>query len=176
MELSFTREFQVPVGDPSVAAIKIEKFLPLNVGDPAPELAGKSLEGKEIRLADLRGKVVLLDFWATWCAPCVGELPNLKRAYDRYLADGKLVIIGISVDDDADRLRSFLKEKDVPWTQISLGGTESNPIAKSYNVSGVPATFLIGPDGKVVAKDLTGQALHDELAKLLGTAAQAKAE
>lgn len=173
MEFSFTREIRVPVGDPSVVMIRIEKFLPINIGDIAPELAGATLDGKEIRLADLRGKVVLLDFWATWCAPCLAELPNLRRAYDKYSAEGKLVVIGISLDDDVEGVRSFVKERGIPWPLMVGGPAESNLVAKAYNVSGVPATFLIGSDGKVVAKDLTGQTLHDELAKLFPAVAQA---
>ncbi len=150
--------------------------MPINVGDVAPDFAATSLDGKEIRLADLRGKVVLLDFWATWCGPCLAELPNLRREYDEHTADGRFVILGVSFDDAPETVRKFVKEKNVPWGQIAAGPAEVNPIAKLYRVSGVPAMFLVGPDGRVVAKDLTGVALHDELARILASKPQAKGE
>ncbi len=148
----------------------------MKVGDSAPQFAEKTIDDKEVRLADLRGKVVLLDFWATWCAPCMAELPNLKTAHEKYAADGRLVIVGISLDSDAEAVRGFVRERGVPWAQIALGPAESNAVAKAYHVSGVPATFLIGEDGKVVARDVTGQALQDELAKLLPSTAKASRE
>jgi len=128
---------------------------------------GTTLAGKKIKLSELRGKVVLLDFWATWCSPCVAEIPNIKRAYEQYNKDGDFVVVGISVDQDPSAVTRFLKTRGVSWPQIAAGPADISPIAKTYNVSGVPATFLIDRDGKVVAKDLKGRRLGRELNKLL---------
>ncbi len=149
--------------------IRIDKFLPVKVGDPAPQFAEKTIDGKELRLSDYGGRFVLLDFWATWCAPCMAELPNLKTAYEKYAAEGRLVIIGVSLDSDVKDVRNFVRERSVSWAQLALGPAETNAVAKAYHVSSVPATFLIGPDGKIAASDLNGQALQDELARLLSS-------
>lgn len=167
MELSLEREIRVPVGDPKLAMLKIDKYLIIRVGETAPDFTATTLDGRPIKLDDLKGKIVLLDFWATWCAPCLAEMPNLKRAIDRYGKDGRFVVIGISLDDDAESVKRFVKQHGMGWAQVVLGPAEQNPVARKYNVSGVPAMFLIGPDGKVVAKDVRGRRLDTELSKLL---------
>jgi peroxiredoxin len=166
MDLSFTREIRVPVGDPKLAAIDIKKFLTINIGEQAPEFVATTLDGKELKLGDLRGKVVLLDFWATWCGPCIAELPNLQWAHKQFGLGGELVVVGISLDSNKDAVKEFVAKRDIHWRQIALGPAEQNPVAKEYTVSGVPATFLIGRDGKVVARDIQGWRLRTELKKL----------
>ena len=150
-----------------MARIDIEKFLIVAVGDTAPDFVGKSLDGQEVRLSDFSGKAVLLDFWATWCAPCVAELPNVHRVYERFGKDGQFAVIGISLDDDEQLVRRFVRRRELPWPQIVAGPADRNPLAKQYNVTGIPATFLIDAHGRVVAKDLRGDALERELAKLI---------
>lgn len=173
MEFSFTKEIRVPVGDPQVAMINIEKFLIIEVGETAPEFQVTTLEGTAFRLSDQRGKVVLVDFWATWCAPCIGDMPKIKRALETYGRDGRFVVIGISLDDPSSTVKEFVGNGRAPWPHAVLGPSETNPVAKAYNVSAIPATFLIGPDGKVVAKDLTGTRLERELSRLLPAMAHA---
>lgn len=136
------------------------------MGEEAPLFAAKDLEGNAVKLEDLRGKVVLLDFWATWCAPCLAELPNLEKLHEQFGDDG-LVILGVSVDAEASAVERFLEQRKIPWRQIAAGDTESNPIARKYNVSAVPSTFLIDKNGKVAAKDLTGWRLQRKVSKLL---------
>ncbi|MCH7813072.1 MAG: TlpA family protein disulfide reductase [Planctomycetes bacterium] len=165
--MAFTRQIRVPVGDPKLAQIDIEKFLIISIGEQAPEFAATTLDGRPFKLSELRGKVVLLDFWATWCAPCIGEMPNLLRAVEEYGGSGDFVIVGVSLDSSESAVKQFQQRRKIPWTQIVLGPAEQNPAAKKYNVSGIPATFLIDRDGKVVAKDLHGPALRRELGKLL---------
>jgi thiol-disulfide isomerase/thioredoxin len=145
----------------------------IQIGQEAPVFAAKSLDGRDIVLTDLRGKVVFLDFWATWCGPCIAEIPNIKRALETYGEDGRFVVIGVSLDTDDAVVKAFAQSRGVSWPQIRLGPAEENAVAKLYNVSGVPATFLIGPDGKVAAKDLTGKALGRAVAKLIPPAAVA---
>ncbi len=167
MDLSFSREIRVPVGDPKLARIKIDKFLIIRVGEPAPEFAGKTVDGNELKLSDLRGKVVLVDFWATWCGPCIAEMPNVRKAHDKYGKEGDFVVLGVSLDEDEKKVQRFVKKQNIPWPQIVAGPAEKNPIAKQYFVVGIPATFLIDAEGKIVAKDLRGRALQKEVRKLL---------
>ncbi len=156
----------MPVGDPKLATIKIDRLMIINVGDVAPDFTAETIDGQTIKLSDFRGKTVLLDFWATWCSPCVAEMPNIKQALDKFGSCGDLVVIGISLDQDPTTVKQFIKRKEIPWPQICKGPAEENPIAKKYNVSGIPATFLIDPQGKVAAKDIQSTALDQALTKL----------
>ncbi len=153
--------------------INIEKFLLLNIGEDAPNFTATSLDGKTIDLAKLRGKVVLIDFWATWCTPCIADMPAIRRVYDEYKSRG-FVVIGVSLDDEPSVVRRFAKSKKIPWPLCALGPQGKNPIAKAYSVEGIPATFLIGPDGKVVATQIRGRALKRKLAKLFPPQTQAQ--
>jgi peroxiredoxin len=171
LEVSYSQEIRVPVGDPKVGMIKIEKLLGVKVAEVAPDFQATTLDGKAIKLSDLRGKVVLLDFWATWCGPCIAELPNVKQAYEKYGKGGAFEIVGISLDQDPEQVRRFVKSQQMPWPQIVLG--PGNPVAKQYNVTAIPATFLIDRDGKVIAKDLRGKDLDQELAKHIKPPAEA---
>ena len=114
----------------------------------------------------MSGKVVLVDFWATWCPPCVAEMPNVIAAYNQYHDQG-FEIIGISLDQDKDALLAFTKENKMPWPQYFDGKGWSNEIAGQYGIRGIPATFLIGKDGKIAATDLRGPALKSKLDELL---------
>ncbi len=167
MDISFNREIRVPVGNPKLAKIDIDKFLIIRPGDQAPEFAATTTDGKTIKLSELEGKVVLIDFWATWCGPCVAELPNMKKAYTEFAKNDDFVVIGISLDEHAKTVQKFIKKTKLPWPQIVVGPAEKSPIAKKYNVSAVPATFLLDRKGKVVATDLRGGRLQAELRKLL---------
>ena len=138
----------------------------LAVGAVFPTFAEPDLDGKPLDLAAYKGKVVLIDFWATWCGPCVGELPNVLAAYAKYHAKG-FEIIGISLDKDHDKLTSFIKEKDMAWPQYFDGQGWQNKLSTKYGVNSIPATFLLDGEGKIVAKGLRGDALDQKLATLL---------
>jgi peroxiredoxin len=153
--------------------IKIDKLLGVKVAEVAPDFNGVTLNGFALKLSDLRGKVVLLDFWATWCGPCIAELPNVKQAYEKYGKGGAFEIVGISLDQDPEQVRRFIKSQQVPWPQIVLG--PGNAVAQQYNVTAIPATFLIDRDGKVIARDLRGTDLDKELAKHIELPAEAAA-
>ena len=117
----------------------------------------------------MKGKVVLIDFWATWCGPCIAELPNVLKAYEEYNDKG-FEIIGISLDNakDEDKLRTFVKDKKMTWPHAFDGQGWRNSLAKKFGISSIPATFLIGKDGKVVSTNLRGPALSKAVKKELG--------
>ncbi len=130
-------------------------------GQVLPELSPVvDLDGKPVSLADYRGKLVLLDFWATWCGPCIAEMPNVKEVYEKY-HDRGFEIIGISLDTDAAALHKFIKENQLPWRQIFDGKRWKTPLAQQYGVRGIPAQFLIDRAGRVISVKARGKRLHD---------------
>jgi thiol-disulfide isomerase/thioredoxin len=138
------------------------------VGKPL-ELEGQLVDGAPLDWGSYRGKVVLVDFWATWCGPCRAELPNVKRALAEY-QDRGFVVLGVSLDSDREALQQFLTDEQIPWANLFSEGDEGgwkHPMAVKYGVQAIPATFLVDRDGKVVAQDLRGEDLHQHLAKLL---------
>jgi thiol-disulfide isomerase/thioredoxin len=131
-----------------------------------PGFEEKDLDGKPLSIAALKGKVVLVDFWATWCGPCVRELPNVTKAYESHHKKG-FDIVGISLDQDEQKLRSFLKDKNMTWQQFFDGKGWGNKLAAKYGVNSIPATYLLGPDGKIIGKDLRGDDLVQAVTKAL---------
>jgi len=138
----------------------------LTVGKQFPDFAEKDLEGKELSVANYKDKIVLVDFWATWCGPCVGELPNVLKAYEKYHSKG-FEIVGISLDSDKNKLTSFMKQKNMTWQQFFDGKGWGNKLAGKYGVGSIPATYLLDGTGKIVAKDLRGEALVEKVASLI---------
>jgi thiol-disulfide isomerase/thioredoxin len=135
-------------------------------GATFPDFNEQDLAGKPLSIAGIKGKVVLVDFWATWCGPCVGELPNVLAAYQKHHADG-FEIIGISLDQDRQKLENFIKQKGMTWPQYFDGKGWENKLAQTYGVNSIPATFLLDGQGKIIGSDLRGEALEAAVAKAL---------
>ncbi len=138
----------------------------LAVGQVFPAIAEQDLDGKPLSLAAHKGKVVLVDFWATWCGPCVAELPNVLAAYEKYHGKG-FEIVGISLDQEKDALTTFIADRKMTWQQYFDGQGWENKLSREFGISSIPATFLLDKDGRIVAKDLRSEQLDKELAKLL---------
>jgi thiol-disulfide isomerase/thioredoxin len=135
------------------------------VGKPAPWPAVKDIDGKPLGMADLRGRYVLVDFWATWCAPCVEELPNVQKAYERYHGKG-FEVVSVSLDETPQPVGEFVRARKLPWRQVHNATCEGD-LVEAFGVASIPATFLLGPDGTILRLDLRGEALDAALQTLL---------
>jgi peroxiredoxin len=132
------------------------------VGDMAPEVALTSPDGKTIKLSSLKGKYVLLDFWASWCGPCRGENPNVVNAYKKF-KDKNFTIYGVSLDNSKEAWEKAINADGLTWAQGSeLKGWQS-PIAAKYGIQSIPQNFLIDPSGKIIAHNLRGPELLQTL-------------
>jgi len=121
------------------------------------------LEGNPISLADYRGKVVLLDFWAIWCGPCLGEIPRIKTVYEKYHDKG-FDVIGVSLDEDEAALHAYISENEMPWRHIFDAQKWSGDLVQQYGVRSIPAPFLIDRKGKVISVKARGSLLGELVA------------
>ena len=138
----------------------------VEIGTMAPDFSAPNTDGKETSLKSALGKLTLIDFWASWCGPCRKENPNVVALYKDFHAKG-LNIIGVSLDEKADKWKEAIAKDQLTWTQISnLKGWE-DPIAKRYFVDGIPATFLLDEKGIIIARDLRGAELRAKVASIL---------
>ena len=123
------------------------------IGSVAPDISGIEVDGKKMSLSDFKGKVVLVDFWATWCPPCREAMPHLKDLYEDF--KGKdFTIIGVSLDQDKDKLNDYVRDKGIRWPQVMPDGGWKSKTMKDYSIRGIPSAFLLDKSGKIVLVDV----------------------
>ena len=142
------------LGDLSLAIVKH-----MAVGGVAPDFETKTLDGKPLKLSDFKGKHVLLDFWATWCGPCRGEMPKLKEVWAAYSKNPKFAMVSLSLDAKTAEPVKYIKDNGLDWTQGFLGEWSGTNIPAQYGVEGIPSTFLIDPDGRFAAFGMRGDGI-----------------
>jgi thiol-disulfide isomerase/thioredoxin len=151
--------------DKEAAAAKAQAAL--QPGVPFPDFSMTDVTGKPLSVGQYKGKVVLVDFWATWCGPCRAELPNVIATYAKYHDQG-FEIIGVSLDEDKDAMVKYAQENQMTWPQYFDGLRWENKLVDKYGVQGIPFTILIDPQGNIIDKDVRGEALPAAVAKALG--------
>lgn len=138
----------------------------LAIGQPAPDFTSTTPEGKTVKLSDFRGQYVLLDFWTAWCTPCRQENPNIVAQYHAFKDKG-FTVLGVSLDGTKTAWTKAIHEDQLEWTQVSDLKEWNGEAARLYNINAIPASFMIGPDGTLVAKNLRGPALERFLSETL---------
>lgn len=153
----------------NVAKIEHEMKMSANIGlgKPAPDIVLPNPDGEEIALSSLRGNYVLVDFWASWCKPCRMENPNVVKLYNKY-EDENFEIYGVSLDRNKDKWVKAIEQDNLSWKHVSDLQFWNSAAAKLYNVTSIPFTLLIDPDGKIVETKLRGKALADKLESIYG--------
>lgn len=147
---------------------KYESSQILATGKPAPEIAMPNADGDTLRLSDLKGKVVLIDFWASWCGPCRKENPNVVRLYNKYNKDG-FEIFSVSLDGSKDRWLNAIAADNLSWDyHVSELKKWNSSAGKAYGVSGIPFTVLVDQEGNIISTNLRGVALESALSSIFG--------
>ncbi|MGU3375782.1 TlpA family protein disulfide reductase [Chryseobacterium sp. M5A1_1a] len=140
------------------------------VGKKAPEITMSQADGTPFSFSSLKGKLVLIDFWATWCAPCVEEQPELKTLYEIYseqVKNNKFEILGVSLDKNKESWQKSIDRFNIKWIQISDLKFWKSPVAKAYEIDELPFNVIIDGEGTIIAKNLHGKDLEDFLKKSL---------
>ena len=144
---------------------QLDEMRALAVGQLAPDIVLPDPSGKTTKLSDLRGKYVLIDFWAAWCKPCRQENPNVVRLFNQYNSKG-FEVFGVSLDRSREDWVKAIADDQLNWTQVSDLQYFNSAAAVLYQIQAIPATYLVDPDGKIIAKDLRGPSLEAKLAEL----------
>ena len=147
-----------------------EQKMKTDIGQPFIDIAQPNADGEQVSLESVvrnpANKYVLLDFWASWCGPCMGEVPHLKKTYDEFRKKG-FEIYGVSFDEDRGDWLGAVEQNDMNWLHVSEVKGFDNQAAKDYAIQGIPSNFLIDGQGTIVAKNLRGEALYEKISELL---------
>lgn len=153
---------EYPASDSAAEAEAFLLSLRLRIGVEFPDFQVEDINGKSLSLDQFKNKVVLIDFWATWCPPCIDEMPNIVKTYEMYHDQG-FEIIGISLDQNKNKFLRFIEENNMTWRQYYDGKRGQNSLAQKYSVDSIPSTFLLDANGKIIAKNLRGSALEEAI-------------
>ena len=153
---------EYPSSDSAAEADAYLLSLNLRVGVEFPDFQANDINGKPLSLDQFKNKVVLIDFWATWCPPCVDEMPNIVKTYQMYHDKG-FEIIGISLDENKNRFLRFIENNNMTWRQYFDGKRGQNSMAQKYSIDSIPSTFLLDANGKIIAKNLRGSSLEEAI-------------
>jgi len=148
-------------------AARYIEYKRLGVGSEAPEISMRNPLGETKTLSSLKGKIVLLDFWASWCAPCRAESANLVRQYKKYKDKG-FEIYSVSLDNDTELWKKAIMQDELTWTHVSDLSNWESKVVPLYNLKAIPQTYLLDKDGKIIAKSLIGESLNKKLVELFG--------
>ena len=155
-----SNDTSLDLGSLSIPSLTLPK-----VGDVAPDFEFTTLDGSGGRLSGLRGRYVLLDFWATWCGACVAKLGEVERLRRQFSAEKKLEVVGLNLDADRSRVESFLQSTKIPWVHVPLGDWATTSIPRQFAISGIPAYVLIDPSGRIAAAVNSLEKIEEALRK-----------
>jgi thiol-disulfide isomerase/thioredoxin len=137
----------------TIELMHLSRLLP---GDVAPAFEVETLGGDRVALEDFRGKFVLLDFWATWCGPCLRETPYLKATHEAFGRDDRFAMVSLSLDEDREAPRRYVAKHALAWTQCAMSEEKRRSLLADYGATGIPQILLVDPDGRIVANNLRG--------------------
>jgi len=163
----FLEKFGANTEEGSVERLKsqLNQTKSLVTGGEAPEIEMETPEGKMMKLSEMRGKIVLIDFWASWCGPCRRENPNVVKVYNRY-KDAGFEILGVSLDQSKGKWLDAIQKDGLTWNHVSDLRGWKNKAAQTYGVRSIPHTVLIDKDGKIIARNLRAEALERKLEEI----------
>lgn len=136
------------------------------LGTPMKDFEQADPNGRTVRLSDFKGNYVFVDFWASWCGPCRAENPNVLKAYNAF-KDQNFTVLGVSLDDKKDKWVEAIQKDGMPWTQVSDLKGFDNAVSSYYGIRAIPYSFLLDPEGKIIAKGLRGAELHSYLTRII---------
>lgn len=151
-----------------IGEVPVSVYVMLEEGQAAPPFSVSSLDGEALKLSDLKGKYTVLQFWATWCGPCRAELPALKEIWKKYGDRKDFAMVGLSLDDDAEAHTAFLKKEALDWQQARLGAWNETKLPETYGFQGIPALYLVNPEGKLVVVNGRAEEIGEKLEEAMG--------
>jgi len=152
-----------------LARIDLKRLIYPSSGQKAPLFEARTFDGKTVSLTDYRGKIVLLEFWATWCGPCIQQMPIIKKVYETFEGNKNFVMLGMNLDWDINKAEKYVAVEKLTWPQLSLGNMAESDIVSKYGIGGVPTSILICPDGKIIAQNLHSEQIQAAIAQAISS-------